>query len=431
MRDFATSESPAVQAQLDRLAALSQPQGRIGIEAIRKLLTRLGNPHLHLPPVFHVAGTNGKGSTCAYLRAMLEAEGLRVHATISPHLVRYNERIRIAGKLIEDDALAALLCEVLDTAERLAVSFFETTIAAAFHAFAREPADACILETGLGGRLDATNVIDRPAACGISTLGIDHERFLLAPEDGTPGEPLARIAFEKAGIIKPGVPVATLAYPDTAAAEIARAAKNAPAPLHMRGEDWNITISETVEYRDAHGALSLPLPALPGTHQAENAALAVAMLRHQDRVTVSPAAMEQGIREARWPARLQRLSSGPLAALAPGHAIWLDGGHNPDAGEVIARHFAGQRLHLVTGMLANKNPKAIIGPLSSQIVSLRAVEIPGHESHPHTAFGSSARAADNVEQALRTLPEDGLPVLICGSLYLAGDVLRRNGELPD
>lgn len=431
MRDFATSESPAVQAQLDRLAALSLPQGRIGIEAIRELLTRLGDPHRHLPPVFHVAGTNGKGSTCAYLRAMLEAEGLRVHATISPHLVRYNERIRIAGKLIGDDGLAALLAEVLDTAEGLAVSFFETTIAAAFLAFAREPADACILETGLGGRFDATNVVERPAACGIATLGIDHEQFLLAPEDGTPEEPLARIAFEKAGIIKRGVPVATLAYPTVATQQIECAAAKAAAPLLMRGQCWDAAVGEGIEYRDRQGILTLPLPSLPGLHQADNAALAVAMLRHQEQVSISPAAMAQGIRGTRWPARLQRLSPGPLTKVAPGHALWLDGGHNPDAGAAIARHFEGKRLHVIVGMLANKNPQAIIGPLSAQLASLHAVAIPGHESHALGAYGSAAQPSGDLEHALRALPQDGLPVLICGSLYLAGDVLRRNGEFPD
>lgn len=420
-----------MQAQLDRLAALSQPQGRLGIDAIKQLLSRLGDPHRYLPPVFHVAGTNGKGSTCAYLRTMLEAEGLRVHATISPHLVRYNERIRIAGKLIDDDALGAILEEVLDRSEGLAVSFFETTIASAFLAFARAPADACILETGLGGRFDATNVIEHPAACGIATLGIDHERFLLAPEDGTPSEPIARIAFEKAGIIKAGVPVATLAYSSLAAQEIEKAARAVGAPLHMLGQDWSAEVGQAIDYCDRYGALSLPLPTLPGRHQADNAALAVAMLRHQDSITVSPAAMAVGIQAARWPARLQRLNAGPLTKLAAGRDIWLDGGHNPDAGAVIAQHFKGQRLHLIIGMLANKDPNAIIGPLAPQMVSLHALDIPGHESHSATAFGSSAKPAQDIEHALRDLPQDDLPVLICGSLYLAGEVLKRNGELPD
>ena len=431
MIDFAASDDPAVQAQLDRLAALSLPQGRIGIDAIRELLARLGDPQRAIPPVFHVAGTNGKGSTCAFLHAMLEAEGLRVHAATSPHLVRYNERIRIAGKLVEDAELAALLGEVLDISQGLVVSFFEVTIAATFLAFARHPADACLIEVGLGGRFDATNVVEHPAICGIATLGIDHERFLLAPEPGTPGEPLARIAFEKAGIIKPGVPVATLSYPESARLEVERAALTAGAPLHMRGQDWDATIGDFIEYRDRHGDLALPLPRLAGFHQVENAALAVAMLRHQDRVAVNPAAMAQGIREVRWPARLQLLGDGPLTRRAPGHPVWLDGGHNPDAGAAIARHFAGQRLHLVIGMLEAKEPQAIVRPLRDCLASVQVVPVPGHEAHPAQAFGPGASQASGPEAALKSLPADGLPVLIAGSLYLAGSVLAANGEAPD
>ncbi|MEO6389071.1 MAG: bifunctional folylpolyglutamate synthase/dihydrofolate synthase, partial [Croceibacterium sp.] len=298
MKDFAASEDPAVQAQLDRLAALSLPQGRLGLEVIRELLARLGDPQKHIAPVFHVAGTNGKGSTCAYLRAMLEAEGLTVHTAIKPHLVRYNERIRIAGELISDGELAAILQEVLDIGLDLGPSFFEVTTAATFLAFARHPADACVIEVGLGGRFDATNVMERPAACGIATLGIDHEAFLLVPEDGVPTEPLVRIAFEKAGIARPGSPLVTQNYPEALELEIERLAGIAGAPLHIRGHDWWAEVSDAIEYRDRHGALTLPLPALPGKHQGDNAALAVAMLRHQDRVTVSPAAMAEGIRSA-------------------------------------------------------------------------------------------------------------------------------------
>ena len=220
MVDFATSTDPAVQRQLDRLAALSLPQGRFGLQTIRALCDRLGNPERRLPPVLHVAGTNGKGSTCAYLRAILEAEGYTVHAATKPHLVRYNERIRIAGKLISDAELAALLGEVLDVGEDLAPSFFEVTTAATFLAFARHPADACVIEVGLGGRFDATNVLDHQAACGIASLGIDHEAFLLAPEEGVPSEPLSRIGFEKAGIARAGVPLVTQAYPNAVARTI-------------------------------------------------------------------------------------------------------------------------------------------------------------------------------------------------------------------
>jgi dihydrofolate synthase/folylpolyglutamate synthase len=431
MKDFATSSDPAVQAQLNRLAALSLPQGRLGLETIRALLTRLGDPQKRLPPTFHVAGTNGKGSTCAFLRAMLEAEGLTVHSAIKPHLVRYNERIRIGGKLISDAMLAALLKEVLDTAEDLEPSFFEVTTAATFLAFAREPADACVIEVGLGGRFDATNVLERPACCGIATLGIDHEAFLLVPEEGAPEDPLTRIAFEKAGIARPGSPLVTQSYPEGPALEVEKRAGLAGAPLHMRGRDWDATAGDTIEYSDRFGALSLPLPYLTGAHQADNAALAVAMLRHQDRVTVSPEAMAQGIRDARWPARLQLLRDGPLTRLVRNREVWLDGGHNADAGLAIGRHFTGQRIHLVIGMLSNRYPQAILDPLGGALVTITAVPIEGSECHGPAAFGAQAGWADSVAAALSALPDDGLPVLIVGSLYLAGKVLAANGEVPD
>ncbi len=358
MRDFAVSDDPAVQAQLDRLGALSLPQGRFGLETITGLLSRLGDPQKQLPPTFHVAGTNGKGSTCAYLRAILEAQGLTVHAATKPHLVRYNERIRIAGKLIEDDLLASLLKEVLDIGSDLEPSFFEITAAATFLAFTRHPADACVIEVGLGGRFDATNVLERPAACGIATLGIDHEAFLLRPEEGVPQEPLQRIAFEKASIAKPGAPLVTQAYPGEMARAVARTAALHRAELFMRGHAWGAEAqADGIEYYDCYGPLSLPLPTLAGAHQADNAALAVAMLRHQDRVAVSPEAMAQGILAAKWPARLQLLGDGPLTSLVPGRKVWLDGGHNADAGAAIAKFFTqSQPLHLIIGMLANKDP---------------------------------------------------------------------------
>lgn len=434
MKDFARSDDPAVQAQLDRLGRLSLPQGRFGLDTIRALLARLDDPQKRLPPVFHVAGTNGKGSTCTYLRYILEAEGLRVHTATKPHLVRYNERIRIAGDLVSNAELAALLAEVLDANDHggvdLTPSFFEVTTAATFLAFARHPADACVIEVGLGGRFDATNVLESPAACGIASLGIDHEAFLLTPEEGTPSQPLARIAFEKAGIARAGTPLVTQHYPAEAELEIARTASAIGAPLKMRGFEWTASAGETLEYSDRTGALSLPLPALTGAHQADNAALAIAMLRHQDRVAVSPTAMAEGLRTARWPARLQRLAHGPLAALVPGHELWLDGGHNPDAGQVIARHFTGP-VHLVIGMLANKDPQAIVAPLQGKLASLNVVPVPGSEAHGAAAFGPKAIASPSVADALTAIDRDDLPVLIAGSLYLAGEVLRLNGELPD
>lgn len=428
MRDFAISTDPGVQYQLDRLAALSVPEGRLGLDTIRALLARLGNPHLRLPPAFHVAGTNGKGSTCAFLRAMLEAEGYRVHVTTSPHLVRYNERIRVAGELISDERLAELLAEVLDAGEDLNPSFFEVTIAAAFLEFARVPADACVIEVGLGGRFDATNVLERPAACGIASLGIDHERFLLAPEEGVPEDPVARIAFEKAGIAKPGVPLITLDYPEPARTAVDEVASRVGAPLLARNRGWGVKSGgHGLTYADDRSQFFTyaPLP-LPGRHQVLNAGLAIAMLRHQSAVNVSEDAMREGLSKARWPARLHRLESGPLTG---GREVWLDGGHNADAGEMLARHFAGQRLHLVIGMLANKNPAALLGPLRDSLASVTVVPVPSHEHHGPEAFG--AKGASDVPAALEALPEDGLPVLIAGSLYLAGEVLRLNGELPD
>lgn len=432
MKDFAASEDPAVQAQLDRLAQLSLPQGRLGLEVVRELLARLGDPQLRLPPVFHVAGTNGKGSTCAYLHAMLEAEGLTIHVATKPHLVRYNERIRLNGKLISDALLAELLKEVLDIGEELGPSFFEVTTAATFLAFARNPADACVIEVGLGGRFDATNVMERPAACGIATLGIDHEAFLLVPEEGVPAEPLARIAFEKAGIARAGSPMVTQSYPDSMTAEIVKLTDAVGAPLFMRNRDWWADVDGAIAYRDALGPLDLPLPALPGRHQADNAALAVAMLRHQSEVAVSPEAMARGIAQARWPARMQLLKHGPLTALAGSREVWLDGGHNVDAGLALGRHFADSpAVHVVIGMLSNRYPAAILDPLEGRMASITAVPIEGSDSHAADAYSGRAGWAPDVATALAALPDDGAPVLIAGSLYLAGKVLAANGEMPD
>ena len=431
MRDFGRSDDPRVQAQLDRLAALSLPQGRLGLETISALMERLGNPHRALLPVFHVAGTNGKGSTCAFLRAMLEAEGYKVHVTTSPHLVRYNERIRLAGELISDAELAEVLAEVLDAGEDLGPSFFEVTIAAAFLAFSRTPADACVVEVGMGGRFDATNVLEPEAlaACGIAALGLDHERFLLAPEEGVPTEPMARIAFEKAGIAKRGVPLVAMNNGDKPNLEIARAAERVGAILVAHNKDWYIG-AHSGFLEDDRGELNLPPPSLVGEHQMMNAGLAAAMLRAQARIPVSDNAILAGARSAHWPARMQRLSCGPLTALVGDQPVWLDGGHNPSAGAAIAAHFDGP-LHLVIGMIEGKDPHAITGPLGDRVRTLTVVPVPGHDCHPASAFGPNARAADNLEDALNGVPSDEFPILIAGSLYLAGEVLRLNGELPD
>ena len=446
MKDFGRSDHPAVQAQLDRLAALSLPQGRLGLETIRELMDRLGNPHRALPPVFHVAGTNGKGSTCAFLRAMLEAEGYRVHATTSPHLVRYNERIRLAGTLIEDEPLAVLLAEVLDASEQggedLAPSFFEVTIAAAFLAFSRTPADACVVEVGLGGRFDATNVLEPAAlaACGIAALGIDHERFLLAPEEGVPQEPMARIAFEKAGIAKKGVPLVTQCYDSAPSQAIRTTAASVGAPLITKAPMWNpprqmgqhewnaIQDGRAMYYSSSKGTIHIMAPGLHGEHQVNNAGLAVAMVLNQSAIEVSFGSIVAGPRMTRWPARLQLLGAGPLTGT---REVWLDGGHNLSAGQALAAHFAGQRLHLVIGMIEAKDPAAITGPLAPSLASITAVPIGTHDHHPASAFGPAARAAACVRDAMDSIPDDGLPVLIAGSLYLAGEVLRLNDEMPD
>jgi dihydrofolate synthase/folylpolyglutamate synthase len=438
MPDFARSTDPAVQAQLDRLTLLSPGADILGLERITRLLERVGNPHLRLPPVLHVAGTNGKGSTCAFLRAALEAAGLSVHVYSSPHLVRFNERIRLAGTLIDDATLAPLLAEVLDAGGDIGASFFEVTTAAAFLAFARTPADACVIEVGLGGRLDATNVIAAPIATAIAQLGIDHQAFL--------GDTLPQIAREKAGIVKPGVPLVTMRYD----AEIAAVVAAAGAPVLAQGAAWDYAVEgDRLVYRDANGVLSTPLPVLSGPHQPGNLALAIAMLRHQTVLAIPDAALAAAATRARWPARMQRLGQGPLTAWLPeGTPVWLDGGHNAAAGAAIAGTVAevaaGRPCHLVLGMLANKDPEGLLAPLAARLASVTTVPIPGHAHHAPDALAALVQAlgvpvattADDVAGALRAIAGRGTgqspaTVLILGSLYLAGVVLAANGELPD
>lgn len=423
---------------------LSPGRDVLGLERITALLERLGNPHHKMPPVFHVSGTNGKGSTCAFLRATIEAAGLTTHVYSSPHLVRFNERIRVAGKLIDDATLAALLSEVLDHANGLGASFFEVTTAVAFLAFARTPANACIVEVGLGGRLDATNVITTAAVCGIASLGIDHEGFLLAAEEGTPESPLDRIAFEKAGIAKSGVPLVTQKYAPSMANTIAVQAMLTGANLLARGEGWDaVTYEGRLHYRDEAGKLSLPLPRMTGAHQADNAALAIAMLRHQTAFTVPEAALSAAMEWTRWPARMQLLGSGPLTDMLPeGSQVWLDGGHNPDAGAAIAKTLeGGPPVHVIIGMLKNKDALGFLSAFAHKIASLHTVPIPGHEHHDpvdlcqlaQVKFNiTDAGTSDNVASSLHRLASTGTAtnVLICGSLYLAGEVLRLNAEVP-
>ena len=446
MADGAQSCDPHVQRQLDRLTMRSPGKDVLGLERINALLERLGNPQHDLPPVFHVAGTNGKGSTCAFLRAAIEASGRTTHVYTSPHLVRFNERIRIAGTLIDDAMLAPLLAEVNDAADDLAASFFEVTTAAAFLAFSRIDADACILEVGLGGRLDATNIVTQPAICGIAHLGLDHEAFLLSPEPDNPDLPapaLPRIAYEKAGIAKADTPLICQKYAPDMQLEIAKQAMRVGARLIDRGESWDATIYENkLHYRDAKGRLTLPMPGLEGAFQADNAALAIAMLRHQETLDIPISALSAAMGWAKWPARLQKLDKGQLTDKFTGADIWLDGGHNPLAGEVLAQHFAhlpDGKLHLVIAMLANKDPAAIIRPLLPKLASVTALPITGHDSHSAQRFGDYLAktsidfdSAETIEAAMIKL-SDKRPetALISGSLYLAGEVLAANGQQPN
>ena len=441
MSDHARSSSPPVQAQLDRLRTLSPGADILGLERITALLARLGDPHLRLPPAFHIAGTNGKGSTCAFLRAALEAAGHRVHVYTSPHLCRFNERIRLAGALIEDNTLAALLEEVLDAAGSgagdIGASFFEVTTAAAFLAFARAPADACIIEVGLGGRLDATNVIPAPAVCGIAALGVDHQSFL--------GDTLLQIAAEKAGIAKPGVPLVTMDYSPPVAARIAKVATAASAKLVTRGEGWQSGAGDgAVRYTDSHGTLAAPLPRLAGAHQANNYALAIAMLRHQHAIHIPLDAIRAAAADATWPARMQRLGPGPLTArYDPAGGVWVDGAHNPSAAEPIAAAWRtisrGRPAALVIGMLVNKDAETVLAILAPVVDHILTVPIEGHDHHDPSALAAIARAHEIVADVAPTLA-DALNMLasesrahavpIAGSLYLAGEALAANDKVP-
>lgn len=442
MPDHAISTHSGVQRQLERLMALGPGADVLGLDRITRLLDRIGNPHRALPPVLHIAGTNGKGSTCAFLRTAIEAAGLTAHVYSSPHLVRFNERIRLAGNLIEDAALATLLEEVLDAGGDIGASFFEVTTAAALLAFNRTPADACVIEVGLGGRLDATNVIPAPAACAIAQLGIDHQAFL--------GDTAEQIAGEKAGIVKPGAPLVTMRYPDSVAQTIADTAARAKAPLFPRGNAWDFeTTGDQLHYHDAMGRLSTPLPALVGTHQAANLALAIAVLRHQRQISVTPDNLAHAARKTRWPARMQRLSSGPLHDLLPqGSELWLDGGHNEAAAEAVGGALAqiatGRPVHLIVGALSNKDVRGLLAPLGSTVHALIGVPVPGHDHHDPadianvgaalgiaktgTAVGINAAIDALAANAANLLPP---VVLILGSLYLAGEVLSANGEMPN
>ncbi|HUG45404.1 MAG TPA: folylpolyglutamate synthase/dihydrofolate synthase family protein [Sphingomicrobium sp.] len=436
MADFARSQNAAVQAQLDRLQKLSPGGDSLGLERISKLLERLGRPQDKLPPVFHVAGTNGKGSTCAFLRAILEAAGLKVHMFTSPHLVRFNERIRIRGELIDDASLAKLLERVLDESEEIEPTFFEATTAAALLAFSEEDSDACVIEVGLGGRLDATNVIEQPLVCGIAGLGLDHRQWL--------GSRVTDIAAEKAGIAKPDVPIVTQRYRPLAAQQVQQRAEAVGARWIGRGALWDMRlIRDNLRYRDRGGGLKLPMPGLPGRHQADNAALAVAMLRHQDRLTIPEEAFADGILNAQWHARLQKLGEGPLTKRLPkGSELWVDGGHNAMAGRMIA-DFA--RRSLVSDMplvlffasLKSKSPRAILKPFADIAETVHMLPIEDHDHHSPGSLaklakelGFTSSANKTINQALGRVKRPSR-LLVFGSLYLAGEMLGANEEIPD
>ena len=406
MADFARSDDPAVQAELALLEKLSPGRDVLGLERITALLEALGRPQDRLPPVFHVAGTNGKGSTCAFLRAALEAAGHRVHVFTSPHLVRFNERIRLAGKLIEDGELATLLRRVRDASDAINPSFFEATTAAAFLAFAEHPADACVIEVGLGGRLDATNVIERPLVCGIANLGLDHQQFL--------GNDIRSVAREKAGIAKTGVPLICLAQVQEAEEEINRAAGAHGAELLLEGRDWEM--DESLR------------PALPGAHQVRNANLAWQMLGAQEALPVGRNDFVAALSTAHWPARFQKMSDGPLTA---GRETWLDGAHNPAAAAALADTLSKHGpMHIILGILANKDAEAIISVLAPHALSLTFVPVPDHEHHDPAILAErfGGRASPSLQEALRGLSGRRL---MAGSLYLAGEALRLNEEYPD
>ena len=425
-------------AVLDRLTRLHPKLIDLSLGRIEGLLAALGHPEEKLAPVVHIAGTNGKGSTLAFLRAMLEAAGNRVQVYTSPHLVRFHERIRLTGGPIPEPDLAALL-ETCEAANGEApITFFEITTAAAFLAFAREPADILLLETGLGGRLDATNLIARPRLTAISPISVDHVQFL--------GGTLEEIAFEKAGILKPGVPAVIGPQAPEALAVIERRAAELGAPLHRHGQEWQVrpegSAGDGGLVFKGHGKTqNYPAPALPGAHQIENAGLALACAELLEGFGLDTAACKTGLARAEWPGRLQRLTRGPLIELLPEDwELWLDGGHNAAAGAALARDLAEWRerpLHLVYGMLNTKGAQGFLRPLAPCAETLHAVEIPGEPAslsaeeaaREATEAGLQAQASPSIAAALRAIAMDGTSgrVLICGSLYLAGQVLAENG----
>ncbi len=400
------------------------------LDRMHRILARLGHPEKNCPPVIHIGGTNGKGSTQAFLRAMMEAAGLRVHAYTSPHLVRFHERIRVAGALISESDLSDLLeeCEAANAGE--AITFFEITTAAAFLAFSRTPADYLLLEVGLGGRLDATNVVNNPVATCITSIGLDHQQYL--------GETLELIAGEKAGIIKKAVPCVVGFMPEAARSAIETVAEKYRAPLHIAGQDWDVFEQHSrMVFQDGDGLLDLPLPALAGSHQMQNAGNAIAVLRCLRDQRIGEDHIAEGLKSVQWPARLQRLRNGGLSSLLDeGSELWLDGGHNADAGVVLAKALGAmpkRPLIIIWGMLNTKDARDFFRPLAALATHVVTLNIPGEanaipaESLAETVrgLGVGATTASGVQNAVEKSCAIGgsARVLICGSLYLAGHVL--------
>lgn len=416
-------------AILERMMTLHPKVIDLTLDRVHRLLGLLGHPESAIPPVIHIAGTNGKGSTQAMIRAGLEAAGQKVHAYTSPHLARFHERIRLAGDLIEEPALAALLDECVAKNGPDEITFFEITTCAAFLAFARTPADWTLLEVGLGGRLDATNVVT-PQLSIITPVSMDHESFL--------GDTLAKIASEKAGIIKRGIPVILGPQTPEGLEVMEATAARLGAPILAHGQHWHAWEERgRLIYQDENGLLDLPLPNLPGPHQIQNAGAAITALRFLGH---DEAACEAAVTRAEWPARMQRLRRGPLIDLAPKAELWLDGGHNPAGGEAVAATLArmpARETHLICGMLNTKDVTGYMRPLAHQVTRLHAVSIPGEKNTlPAEATRDAARSA-GIDAVASASVADALAgiaaanpearVLICGSLYLAGSILRENG----
>jgi dihydrofolate synthase / folylpolyglutamate synthase len=415
---------------LERMMTLHPKVIDLTLARVERLLAVLGNPERSIPPVIHLAGTNGKGSTQAMIRVGLEAGGDKVHAYTSPHLARFHERIRLAGELISEPALTALLDECVTANGPDEITFFEITTCAAFLAFARSPADWTLLEVGLGGRLDATNVVDHPRLTIITPVSLDHQAFL--------GDTVTAIAGEKAGIIKRGVPVIVGPQTEEGLAVIEAKTARMGAPLLVHGQHWHAFEDRgRLVFQDENGLLDLPLPNLPGPHQIQNAGAAIAALRALGR---DEAACEAAVTRAVWPARMQRLRHGPLTEAAPKAELWLDGGHNPAGGEAVAATLArmpARETHLICGMLNTKDVTGYMIPLAPHVTRLHAVSIPGEKNtlsaeatrDAARSAGIDAVTAPSVAEAMENIAATATEarVLICGSLYLAGAILRENG----